>query len=82
MWDKYALGCIVAEHDLEKDAYLKVKDSRVAHGVIKKHVESKETCKFIFEFLDKVVLRHDVNEEPSYEELEELIKKMKFKPLK
>jgi hypothetical protein len=79
MWDMYALACIVVECDLQKDEYIKAKDSRVGMGIIKRHVEHKDTCKSIFAFVDKVMLSYDGIHTPTYDELEDLIKGMKFK---
>lgn len=82
MWDMYALACIVVECDLPKDEYIKAKDSRVGMNIIKRHVEHRDTCKNIFAFVDRVILSNNGFHAPTYDELEELIKGMKFKQYK
>ena len=78
-WDKYALACIVLECDMEKDEYIRAKDERVAKTLIKKHVENKGTCEHIFALSDRMILRYDSGNEPSYDEIAGMIKKMKFR---
>lgn len=81
-WDKYALACIVIECDMEKDEYMRVKDERGGKALIKKHVENKATCEHIFDLADRLLLRHDSANEPSYDEIAEMIKRMKFRQYK
>ncbi len=82
MWDMYALACIVVECDMPTDEYMKAKDQRVAEAMIKKHVEQKETCKHIFTVADRVILNYREIDEPTYDDLEEQIKSMKFRQYK
>lgn len=79
MWDMYALACIVVECDLPKDEYIRAKDSRVGQQIIKKHIDSRDTCKNIYTFVDKVMFSCNAFRPPSYDTLEELIKGMKFR---
>ena len=79
MWDMYALACIVVECDMQTDNYLRANDSRVGLGMIKKHVEQKETCKHIFALVDRVILSYNGIDNPTYDELGEMIQQMKFK---
>ena len=74
MWDMYALACIVVECDLPEGEYMKVKDARVGNTVIKRHVEQRDTCKHIFEFVDRIILSYKGIDEPTYKELEKMIK--------
>ena len=41
MWDMYAMVCIIAECDMEKDLYKKTKDEKGAKGTLRKHIEHK-----------------------------------------
>jgi hypothetical protein len=82
MWDMYALACIVVECDMPEGEYMRVKDARVGQGMIKRHVEQKETCKHIFALVDRVILSFNGIDTPTYDELEEMIKLMKFRQYK
>ncbi len=82
MWDFYSLACIAAECDLEKDQYLKVKEERGAKAVIKKHLESKNACIHLNELVDPIVLNYTGVDDPTHEDMADLIKQIKFRPLK
>ena len=82
MWDIYSLACIVVECDMAKDEYIRAKDERGAKGIIKKHLENKSTCEHLFSFVDKLILNYRGIENPSLDEVTEVLKMIKFRPLK
>ena len=41
---------------MPKDEYRRVKEERAGKALIKKHVESKETCEYIYELAERVLL--------------------------
>ena len=55
---------------------------RGAKGIIKKHLESKNTCEHLFSFVDKLILNYRGIENPSLDEVTEVLKMIKFRPLK
>ena len=83
LWDYYALACIAVECDMERDAYFRLKTEEDAKAAIKKHVGNKGTCEHLFTLADRIVLNYKgYDEDPTIQELEDLIKQIKFKPQK
>ena len=82
MWDMYALACIVVDCDMPVGDYNKLVEARGLLPTIKRYLEHKDTCKNIFSFVDKVMLSYDGIHDPTYNELEEIIKSMRFKQYK
>ena len=82
MWDMYALVCIVVDCDMPIDEFMKASDSREAEGLIKKHVKKPDTCKLIYDLAQRVVLSYNNLDVPTYDELEEMIKQIKFRQYK
>jgi len=82
LWDIYSLACIVLECDMPKDEYFRVREERGAKGLIKKYVESKDTCEHAFTLAENLILNYKGVNDPSLDEVNDLIKQMKFKPLK
>jgi serine/threonine protein kinase len=82
MWDLYALACIVVECDMGTDHYFKVKEERAAKGLIKKHIEEKGTCKIVGELATTLVLDFKGFNQPTLDEIANMIRKMKFRAYK
>ena len=83
LWDYYALACIVVECDMEKDAYFIKKNEFDSKAAIKKHVENKGTCEHLFELANRVILNYKgYDEDPSLDELEVMIRNIKFRQYK
>lgn len=78
LWDFYSLVCIIVECDMQGDAYYKVKEERAAKGLIRKHLETKGTCKVLGELVTSVILEPNGFEDPKLEDVAEALKKIKF----
>ena len=83
LWDYYALACIVIECDMERDAYFRLKTEEDAKAAIQKHVGNKGSCEHLFTLADRLVLNYKgYDEDPTIEELEDMIKQIKFRAQK
>ena len=65
---------------MEKDVYFRQKNEVGSKAAIKKHVEDKSTSEHLFEMANRVILNYKgYDEDPSLDELEDLIRKIKFR---
>ena len=68
---------------MEKDAYFIKKNEFDSKAAIKKHVENKGTCEHLFELANRVILNYKgYDEDPSLDELEVMIRNIKFRQYK
>jgi serine/threonine protein kinase len=78
-WDIYSLVCIIVECDMEGETYKRVSEERAGKSLIKKHCETKGTCKILADLAHSVLLNENGFFLPSLEEVEESVKKIVFK---
>ena len=64
---------------MPKDEYLKAKDQRGCKNILTKHIEKKDTCEVIYSLAQKMILDYRGLDDLTYEEVEEMIGKMKFR---
>jgi len=77
-WDTWALTAIIGEADMERDAYLKVKNEIDAKEMFTQHMKNKKTCKHLSTLLKKIILGKREDEEVSLAEMKEIVKKIRF----
>ena len=56
MWDLYAFVCTIVECDMPTETYARVKEERAGKSLIKKHIETKGTCRHLVDLVTSVVL--------------------------
>lgn len=76
------MACVVVECDMGHNAYIKIQDETEIKRVVKKHIELKETCKNLYEIAARGILGYSTHEPLTMEDLEVLIKNVKFRPIK
>ena len=63
---------------MSNEDYKRVKDERGGKSLISKHLATKGTCKRLAELTSLMILDHNNFDEPSLEDIIEIIKEIKF----
>ena len=64
---------------MPRDEYFRIKDERAGRAALRRHVENKEICEFIQELSERMIFNYKGVDDPTYEEVVEMIKKMRFR---
>jgi hypothetical protein len=70
---------MIVEFDMPKDEYFRIKDERAGRSALRRHVENKETCEVIQELAERMIFNYKGVDDPTYEEVVEMINKMRFR---
>ena len=78
-WDRWALGAIILESDMQKDEYFNVCQERGSLAKASMHIERPGVCRHIKELIRRTVLVKEDDKIMALDEMMVLLKQASFK---
>lgn len=78
-WDIYAVGAIVLECDLERDAYFGVQTDKGTRFMVSKYLEIPGVCANIKHIVKRTVMQSDPQDMMGLDEIMQLLGSAKFR---